>query len=327
LYCSSKKDDSDVKPEQFYKAPSHIKKTVYIFTDFDSYIILPLLQFINEQTGLSCSLTTQKKKTSTADNFDLYIGTCMTFDQKDIAEYSSKAWSRLDTTLHKNGVFIWSAWYSCVAYNSLLKETMDLYTSNDLSELIGEITTIFPVNDNFLLIIFYTLYQTYGEEIIEDLNNAIPLYRKNAEELIFTVESGQYPVVLGIDGYFRSSISKGYPLRLLYSSFAEDKYPVTTVSGNNIAFISSKADNRDGAEYIIDFLGSTLFQSYLAENNFTPVMSITVEDMETEIEEIKPDKVIPAMCDRHGFEEFKKTWTQIAYPEGIEGLFDDLQSQ
>ena len=317
IYSSSKKEETEPqKEDQSYRAPSNIKRRVNVLSNLEESSVLPVLEFINSQTGLSCRLIQWTDDFSHQEGeFDLFLGICSGVIRENIYNYSSNTLNSIDPTLYRDGVLTWSKWYSCIALNTLFAEEFVL----DLKELTGKITMVKPENDPLLFIVLYTLYRKYGRPILEDINGIIPLYRNSREELVFTIESGQYPAVLGIDGYFRESIEKGYPIRILYSSISELKYQVTTVSGDNIAFIPESAENRHGAEYILDFLTSSAFQSFLEKTHFTPVLLTTVASTQE-----PPANVLPADCDLSDVEEFKQMWTEIAFPEVIKDFVDEM---
>jgi len=329
--CSSYKGDTMVPEEPLYKAPSQIKKTIEVFSNFDRDMIIPVIQFINSSTGLSCSLTAKSEGIKVLKGkYDLFIGTCFQDDPVNIVNYSSGTWSKIGSSFYKDGVFIWSKWHSCLAVNSIFTEELNIEVPNtlpveaahELPLLIGKITTVNPVNDPLLLSVFSTLYRTYGKDILIDINNMVPLYRSSREELIFAVESGQYPAVLGIDGYFQNSISKGYPISIVYSSFSKEKYPVTTVSGNNIVFIPADANNREGAKYIIDFMASSIFQSFLLNSYFMPILKTSPQTGNQDLSTDEPEKVLPLECDKSGLEELKQVWEELAFPKGTKKILN-----
>jgi hypothetical protein len=312
---SSKKKEPIIEEEKSYRAPSNIKKRVGVISNFEQGTISPILEFINAQTGLECRLIRQlnipqDNAAAQGEDYDLFLGTCPQRIPEKIMKRNAKALKGLDPSLYRDGVLIWSRWYSCIAVNRLFSEEIEL----NPEKLKANLTTVDPQKDRLLWLVLYTLYDAYGKGILEDINNLIPLYRESPEELIFTIESGSYPSVLGIDGYFTESIKKGYPIDLVYSSFSRNKYPVTTVAGENIAYIPRSSENPEGADYILDFLMGTLFQRYLAERSFRPALS----------ENQKPQNTIPAQCNFDRADEFHTQWMEIAFPEIIEEMIEKM---
>ena len=258
------------------------------------------------------------KNQLTQFTYDLFFGTCVEVDYTRIYDYISTSWKDVDQSYHKNGVYTWSIWKSCIAYNTLFSKEFALEAPNALETIIGKLSAIDPLKDQLLFFVFYTLYQTYGEQILVDIDNAIPQYRESKEELIFTIESGQYPVVIGIDGYFRDPLSRGYPIKILYSSFNEEKYPVTTVTGNNIIYIPENTTNRKGAEFVIDFMATEIFQSYLVHTYFTPILGNALANDTLERFRKKSDNAMNLSCDEKGFDEFKQRWESLIFLEAKE---------
>ena len=315
VHPSSEKKESIIEEEKSSRAPSNIKKRVGVISNFEQATISPLLEFISSQTGLECRLIGQLSipedaATAQGEDYDLFLGTCPQRIPAKIMKRNTKALKGLDPSLYRDGILIWSRWYSCIAVHRLFSDEIEL----NIEKLKGKITTLDPQKDRLLWLVLYTLYDTYGKEILEDINSLIPLYRESREELIFTIESGSYPSILGIDGYFTESIKKGYPIDLVYSSFSKDKYPVITVAGENIAYIPRSAENPEGADYILDFLMGTPFQSYLAEKSFQP----------SRFEKQKPQNTIPVQCNLDRADEFHTQWMEIAFPEIIEEMVEKM---
>jgi len=313
LFSSSRPEEPKEAPSDVEKAPSSVRKNVVVLTDLDVLHINPVIDFINENTGLSLNLSKEKNGSNT--QYDLYLGTCMPEQFPDISDYRSPSLGKAAVSLHRKGVFTWAWWHSSVVVNSLFFEDRDIALSRLLEDYTGKLTTINPFQDSLMFRVFYTLYEAYGAEIIEDICSVVPVFKTDRDSLVFSIESGQYPIALGVDGYFRKSVSKGYPLEIFDTSFGGDKYPLTTVRGENIAFIPEQTRNMEGAKYVIDFLGSDLFQNHLEDTLFTPVMHTGKEDSP-----LDPGNTIQAKCGSTNFEEFKKLWLTIAYPEGTEEL-------
>ncbi len=316
LFSSSRpKEQKMVPPGDTQKAPQSVRKNVVVLTDLDDPLITPIIDFINTSTGLSISLL--KEKPLSDSQYDLYMGVCTPEQIPVISAYRSTVWEKTDSFSRQQGVFIWALWHSSVAINTLFFEDRDRVVSRLLTDYTGKLTTINPLNDSLMLLVFFTLTEVYGNEIIEELCSVVPIYQEDRNSLAFSIESGQYPIALGIDGYFRKSMSEGYPLELSYAPFGGDKYPETTVRGENIAFIPEYARNMKGAEYVIDFLGSEIFQGHLEGTCFTPVQHGRA-DLEDSAR--SAGNVIPVKCSATGFEKFKKLWLETAYPEGVINL-------
>ncbi len=314
LFSSSRPEEQQEAPSaDIEKAPPSVRKNVVVLTDLDVPLINPIIDFINKSTGLSLNLSKEKNNSNT--RYDLYMGTCLPEQPYDISDYRSPAWGKTAASFSRQGVFTWARWQSSVVVNSFFFEDRDIALSRLLEDYTGNLTTINPFQDSLMFRVFFTLYEAYGAEIIEDICSVVPVFKTDRDSLVFSIESGQYPIVLGVDGYFRKSISKGYPLEIFTTSFGGDKYPLTTVRGENIAFIPAQTLNMEGAKYVIDFLGSDLFQNHLEDTLFTPVLHAEREDST-----IAPEGVIQVKCGSTGFEEFRKLWVSIAYPEGTKEL-------
>jgi len=311
-YAASKKKEPGTKQESTPKVPSSIKKRVEVLSNMNQEIISPLLDFIDTQTGLQYRLSIQENFFFASErHYDLFIGTCPQVESIKISRYKSKALSSLDPALYANGVLVWSRWYSCIAVNRLFSEEIDF----EQKKLKGKITSVKLENDRFMWLVLYTLYRKYGKAILEDINALIPLYKESRQELIFTIESGGYPSVLGIDGYFKKSIEKGYPIDIFYSSFSPEKYPSITVAGENVAFIPEGAENTEGAGYVLDYLTGSAFQSFLLQTPFWPVLHSDKEE---------PKDVIPIECDMKENEAFETLWREIAFPEIIQEIVEEM---
>lgn len=321
LFSSSRPKEKEIVPsEEIQKAPSSVRKKVAVLTDLDDQLIIPITSFINTNTGLSITLL--KEKPLSDSQYDLYMGMCTPEQIPVISAYRSPVWDKIESFSHHQGVFTWATWHSSVAINTLFFEDREIPVSRLLEDYTGKLTTINPLNDSLMLLVFFTLNEIYGSEIIEDICSVVPIYQENRDSLVFSIESGQYPITLGIDGYSRKSISEGYPLELSYASFGGEKYPRTTVRGENIAFIPKQTRNMKGAEFIIDFLGSETFQDHLENTCFTPVLH---PQAERENSTPSAGSVIPAKCSSSGFDEFKKLWVEIAYPEGTINLISQQE--
>jgi hypothetical protein len=314
LFPSSRPEEQEeAQSPEIQKAPPAVRKNVIVLSDLDVPLINPVIDFINASTGLSLNLS--KENHDSSPQYDLYMGMCMPEQLSDIADYRSPAWEKVAASFSRQGVFTWAQWQSSIAINTLFFEDRDIALSRLLENYTGKLTTINPLQDILMLRVFFTLYEVYGVEIIEDICSVVPVFKTERESLVFSIESGQYPIALGVDGYFRQSVSEGYPLEISTASFGGDKYPRTTVRGEGIAFIPEQTRNMEGAKYVIDFLGSDLFQDHLKDTLFTPVLHAGREDSPRD-----PESVIQAMCSSTGLEEFKKLWLAIAYPEGTEEL-------
>jgi hypothetical protein len=315
LAGSRPKEQESAPPEDTQKALPSVRKNVAVLTDLDDPLIAPIIDFIDTVTGLSLSLP--KEKHLPDGQYDLYMGACTPEHIPAISDYRSPVWEKTDSSFHRQGVFVWAQWHSSVAINTLFFDDREIVVSRLLTEYTGKLTTLNPIHDSLMLLVFYTLAEIYGNEIIEELCGVVPIFQEERNSLAFSIESGQYPIALGIDGYFRKSISEGYPLELSYAPFGEDKYPRTTVRGENIAFIPDHARNMQGAKHVIDFLGDEIFQRHLEGTCFTPVLH---RGEEREDSARSTGNVIPAKCSAPGLEEFKKLWLETAYPEGVKNL-------
>lgn len=320
LYCSSKKAEEKPAEEPAFQVPSGVQKKITVFSNLNNSSISPVLEFINSKTGLSCRLHENSGKNYLPDvNYDIFIGFCVNDRSIKIYNYNSPAWDAVPAEYHKIGVYTWSKWYSCLAVNTVLMKNFTIHRSNALKKLIGKVTTANPVTDLLTLAVLNTLYQAYGTEILIEINNSIPLYMETGEDLIFAIESGRYSSAIAIDGYFRNSINRAYPIGIFYESFIIEKYPVTTVSGTNTAFIPETSSNREGAGYVIDFMAGSTFQTFIAGACFTPVLAVGGGEEESQFPP-EPEKTLLFECSLSGMDELIKKWEDIIYPEGLEDI-------
>jgi len=321
LYCSSKKAEEKPAEEPAFKVPSGVPKKITVFSNLNISSISPILEFINSKTGLRCSLNEKSGKSYLPEgNYDIFIGLCVKDRSIKIYNYNSQTWDAVPAKYHKSGIYTWSKWYSCLAVNSVIAEGFTIHRSNILKRLIGKVTAANPVNDLHTLAVLNTLYQAYGPEILIEINNSIPLYMETREDLIFSIESGQYSGAIAIDGYFRDSINKGYPVGIFYESFIIEKYPVTTVSGTNAAFIPEASSNREGAGYVIDFMAGVTFQTFIANTYYTPVLAVNGEDEGKSQFPPEPQKTLLFECSSSWMDALKKKWENIISPEGLEDI-------
>jgi hypothetical protein len=315
---SSKKRATAPADQESFRAPPDVRKTVLVSSNFERGIIASVLRLIDSRTGLECRLAEQEAGTSLPHGgYDLFLGTCSEADRREVKRYSSRELKKLDPSLFSDGVLVWGAWYSCLAINGLFSPDV----SPAPEKLRGKLAVVNPLNDRLMWLILYTLYGRYGRSVLEDLNSLVPTYRDSRADLVFSVESGGYPAVLGVDGYFFESIRNGYPIELVYSGFLGEKYPVTTVVGRNIAWVSQDAENPDGAGFIMDFLASPAFRSLLSETFFHPPVpgEEAAGSGTSRAPAGRPDlaSALPVRCDTADAAAFDELWNQIAFPEII----------
>lgn len=311
LSYSARKEGEGVEEEKTFIVPPEIKKDVVLLSNLEDSIIGEIINFMNSKTGLSCQLINLEGSKIQKETYDLFLGSGIPYDTENILNYHSRAWVSINPIYINNGIYVWSTWNGSFILNNLFAEnTSD--NANLLKNYQGKITTINPLRDPLVLIFFYTLYKHYGEGIIIDINNSIPIYLNSREELIFALESGQYPGALGIEGYFKKSVEKGYPLSVIYGGFAGDRYKKTSVSGKNIAFIPKNSSNVEGAGHIVDFMASSIFQKFLDLTPFNPIYNDTNETLTGQT----GDFLIPDL-DEEGLEEFKRIFEGIAFPEEL----------
>jgi ABC-type Fe3+ transport system substrate-binding protein len=179
-----------------------------------------------------------------------------------------------------------------------------------------------PADDVLTLAIIGTLYRHYGKEILIDLNNTIPVYKDSGEDLVFTIESGQYSGAIGIFGYFKQSMLTGYPINIFYESYAPNKYAVTTVSGTNIVYIPETSSNKEGSEFLTDFLAKSIFQTFLLNTYHTPIIEVSVEEETGILFPEAPDNTLPFDPEISTFEEVLIIWKEILYPEGAKEIVE-----
>jgi hypothetical protein len=306
--------------EKPYRAPPSMKKTILILSPYDEGLLRPITDFIEDATGLACRNLARKEGRATAGDaqFDLYIGPLMRTPPTGVYPYESPEWRGFDPSLRVNGVFIWSTWYSCLSLNTLVPVDPVSVRANALSALFGKLTAVDPGADLHTNAILAALRGRYGADAVRDIADSIPVYRNTREELVFAVESGQYAAVLGLEGDFRASIARGYPLAIDFGSLNAAKYPVTTVRGRNAAFIHRSAPNREGAEFLVDFMGQEAFQSFLAATPFVPLdpRLLAAKGVKTAY----PSAVVDWVYDEADMRDARALWESLAFPEGVGDL-------
>jgi ABC-type Fe3+ transport system substrate-binding protein len=324
LHAAQKKKEAKPKepsPQEGkpYKAPPGVKKTVILVSPFDEGMLMPIVEFIDEQTGLTCRLQQPKKGQTFPDEpFDLYLGPLMKNPPPEVRPYDSPRWNGLDPSLHQGGLFTWSSWYSCLSLNTLTPVDQEKLRANALDTLFGKLTAIDPGKDLYTNAVLSALYARYGKAVVEGIAEAIPVYRSTRKELAFSVESGRNAAALGVEGFFRSSVARGYPLAIDFGSLNAGKYPTTTVFGKNVAFIARTAPNREGAEHLIDFMAEETFQSFLADTPFVPLNPEFLIKKGVHIR--FPASVVEWTYDENELSEARLLWEGLAFPQGIKDL-------
>jgi ABC-type Fe3+ transport system substrate-binding protein len=187
-----------------------------------------------------------------------------------------------------------------------------------LHTLFGKLTAMDPGKDLMTNAILSALYLRYGRDVVEDIAETIPVYRSTREELVFSVESGQYAAALGAEGFFRSSVARGYPLTIDFGSLNAGRYPATTVFGRNVAFIPRSASNREAAEFLIDFMADETFQSFLADTPFVPLNPELLAKKGVRIG--FPASVVEWAYDEKDLTEARLLWEALALPESVKNL-------
>lgn len=315
----AKPSEPEQQAEKTYRAPPGVKKTVILVSPFDEGLLLPIVKFFDGMTGLTCKhQQPQKGKTLPDATFDLYLGPLMKKPPQEVHPYDSPRWNGLDPSLHRNGLFTWSSWYSCLSLNTLIPVDQEKLRANALGTLFGKLTAIDPGNDLHTNAILSALYARYGKDAVKGIAEAIPVYRSTREELAFSVESGQYAAALGAEGFFRPSIARGYPLAIDFGSLNAGRYPTTTVFGKNVAYIPRAAPNREGAEYLIDFMAGEAFQSFLADTPFVPLNPELLTKKGAQIR--FPASVVEWVYDENELKEARLLWEGLAFPEGVKDL-------
>jgi ABC-type Fe3+ transport system substrate-binding protein len=324
LYASQKKKEAKPKepvPQEgkTYKAFSGVKKTVILVSPFDEGMLLPIVEFIEAMTGLNCKQQLSRKGEILPDaSFDLYLGPLMKKPPQKVLPYDSPSWKGLDPSFHRDGLFTWSGWYSCLSFNTLIPVDREKLKADALNTLFGKLTAIDPGNDLITNAILSALYLRYGGNAVKEIVEAIPVYRKTRDELAFSVESGQYAAALGAEGFFRPSVALGYPLKIDFGSLNAGRYPTTTVFGKNVAFISRSAPNREGAEYLIDFMSEETFQTFLVDTPFVPLNPELLAKKGFQIR--FPSSVVDWAYDENELTQARLLWETLAFPEGVKDL-------
>jgi ABC-type Fe3+ transport system substrate-binding protein len=319
----SKTEEEEKKDEPAYGVPQGIPRRILVFSNLEPGPISSILQFINKSTGLNCKLSEDSgTNLSPGGEFDIYMGVNLNEKYRKIYNYASDSWDEINPEYHKKGVYTWSRWYSCLAVNEAIEEDFSIYRSAVLDSLKGKATMVDPSDDAIALSIIDTLYRFYGRDILIDLNSTIPVYRETGEDLVFTIESGQYASAIGIAGYFTDSIITGYPIQLFFESYNSEKYPVTTVSGTNVAYIPDTSTNREGSEFLIDYLASSHFQEYLRNTYYHPILEIEYDKEFSDLFPGEPKNVMPVEADLDSLEKVLIIWNEILYPEGVKEVVE-----
>lgn len=323
LFAASKPKEERTEEGPEYIVPQGVPRWITVFSNLEKNSMTEILQFINKSTGLNCKLNEESGRSLLPDgDYDIYIGINLNDRSLNIHNYDSSLWAEINPEYKKRGVYTWSKWSSCLAVNNVIEENFSIYRSNVLRSLKGKMTMADPADDAVTLSIIGTLYRLYGKEILIDINNTIPFYRDTGEDLVFTIESGQYSSAIGISGYFKKSMIAGYPIDIFYESFNSNKYPVTTVSGTNIVYIPETSSNKEGAEFLIDFLAKSLFQTFLLNTYFTPIIEVPTEEETGFLFPEVPENTLPFDPDLSAFEEVLIIWNEILYPKGVRELVE-----
>ncbi len=323
LFAASKPKEEQTEEKPEYNVPQGVPRWITVFSNLEKKSMTGILQFINKSTGLNCKLSEENGRRLLPDgDYDIYIGINLNDKSLNIHNYDSGSWAEINPEYKKKGVYTWSKWFSCFAVNNVIEENFSIYRSNVLRSLKGKITMADPADDAVTLSIIGTLYRLYGKEILIDINSTVPFYRDAGEDLVFTIESGQYSGAIGLSGYFKQSMTAGYPINIFYESFDPNKYPVTTVSGTNIVYIPDTSSNKEGAEFLIDFLAKSYFQTFLLNTYYSPIIEVSTEEGTGILFPEVPDNTLPFDPDISIFEEVLIIWNEILYPEGVKELVE-----
>ncbi len=307
---SSKKPKPDKAKPAEHKIPSSVPKKLTVLSDLDEDTILQILKFIDNQTGLSCTFVSSYE--GTENSFDVFIGSFFNPVPEMVHPYTSDVWKETRT-----GVVSWSRWKSCLVFNTVLidenGEGAGPTGTKPPVDLTGMISAIDPLKDFYTASALYTLYKKYGKTVLLHINGYIPLYMRSKTELTAALENGRYAGAFTIDGYAIPLLEAGYPLHIDYTALDSDQFPVTTVMGTNIAFISAHAQNLRGAQYFIDFLASEQFRQFVGKNFFfTP-------PYEKPQNSLQPGSdFLPLELEANWVQTFTEVWKNVMYPEGID---------
>ncbi len=151
--------------------------------------------------------------------------------------------------------------------------------------LVGAVTAIHPRHDLLTAAALYTLYREYGGEVLEYVHGLVPYYASSRTEVVAWVESGRYAGAYTVDAFFKPSLSLGHPLRFEYTALDSVEYPRTAVVGENVAFISARAGNPEGAELVAAFLASPSFQELIQNYFSTTPPAAPSESLRLKVEE------------------------------------------
>jgi hypothetical protein len=329
------KEENKPQAQSAVNAPL-TRKALEVLSPFDEPLFLPLLKFIDAGTGLSCRQVKLEGGNRFSEyEYDLYMGPMPKLLPEGIDPLESSSWKSLGPSLSEGGVHTWSTWHGCLALNTILPLDNNGLETNALGALVGKLTAVNPDRDLFTLAILTALSSAYGTGILQEISNAIPACRGSREELVFSLESGQYAGAIGAAGFFRRSALKGYPIEVRFSSLNRAKYPVTAVYGKNVAFIPAASRNKEGAAYLIAFLAQRAFQEHLAGGpggkatggSSVPVL-LPFDPIDPEAlaktgwkAEYPPQKdFIEWTYDWGALEEARKAWEAAAYPEGMRDI-------
>jgi hypothetical protein len=208
---SSKKPSKQKSGAKQQSLPSSVPRKLSVLSDLDNDCVLQILRFINDETGLECSLVADDEST---ENFDVYIGSFLEPPSEAVHPYSSDLWTKID-----NGIVQWSFWQSGIAFNDILlgeegkKATSDAKQPNTLT---GRICAIDPMKDKYTAAVLFTLFRKYGRQVLIYIDGNIPLYVEGRRQLIAAVENGRYTGVLTIDGYVIPARTAQYPIHIDY---------------------------------------------------------------------------------------------------------------
>ncbi len=308
---SSKKYKTDKAEQAGRKLPSSAPKRLTVLSDLDEDTILQILDFIDNQTGLACTFVPYDGAYDVAGNsFDVFVGSFFKPAPEMVHPYDSDVWEGTN-----NGIVSWSGWKSCLAFNTILFEDSGGdagFTGAKMPvDLTGMISAIDPLKDMYTASALHTLYKKYGKAVLHCINGYIPLYMRTKRELTAALENGRYAGAFTIDGYVIPLLEAHYPLHIDYNVLDSDQFPVTTVMGTNIAFISADTQNLRGAQYFLDFLAREQFRQFVRRNFFfTPPYTESSEGAESNF--------LPLALEANWFQTFSAAWKEVVYPDGID---------
>ncbi len=174
--------------------------------------------------------------------------------------YHSEEWEDIDPEfLSEDGTWYgWSYWFNIIGVNTDLLDELDLDTPQTWDDLLdeqyeGEIIMPDPRESGTAYLVIAALMQIMGEdeawEYLEALDANVGEYDQSGSAPAEKMARGEYAVAITWDQAVFDRIDEGFPVEYVL--------PEEGVGFDlDVAFIFENADNPEGAQELIDWLGT-----------------------------------------------------------------------